>query len=385
MRYKFLFICGLLAAFCGMTACKHQKKALPEENYLEFIEHIISDAYSEHPDASVFTAAFNQDAFAGRILAQGDLPKDMSDKVKTFLKEYFQPGRQMLARIDQGADYQLIHLYFQHDTARALFRVYHTTVTFEEWIMLAEKKEIAIIDVCDPISGMCWSDEWNMNACAYLNMETDHTLINEKLIRINQLIGAGEFGKADSLFSWIEQATQTNAYARAMRLNLISQSQSYDSLQTYCRQFLRQFPERRASVSFFCLQNAIANGLMPQVHRHCDELGESLGYDPIFFLYLAWGYKAAGNLPESLRMLDSLTRYIPVQYDFYNYKLDLYYDMKDAKGFALQMNRIDSLFSASEEDIPFYEKTYPEMKDTPGFKAWKNSHEQKLAAERAAL
>lgn len=384
MKHKLLLICGLLAACC-MTSCRKQKEALPEEYYLDFIQHIISDAYGDHPDPSVFTGAFDREAFADRIMAQGDLPKDMRNKVLDFLTEYFRPGMQMLSRIDQGADYQLIHLYFRHDTAHALFRVYNTTVTFEDWIMLAKKKDIFLIDISDPISGMYWSDEWNMNACTYLNMETDHTLINDKLIRINQLIGQGEFGKADSLFTWIDQATQTNAYARAMKLNLISQSQSYDSLQTYCRQFLKQFPERKASASFFSLQNAIANGLMPQVHQHCDELGESLGYDPIFFLYLAWGYKAAGDLPASMRMLDSLTRYIPVQYDFYNYKLDLYYDMKDAAGFARQMNRIDSLFSASDEDIPFYEETYPEMKNTPEFKAWKSSHEQKLAAERAAL
>lgn len=375
----------MLIFFSDLTSCKHSKEALPEENYLEFIQHIISNAYGEHPDPSVFTSAFDKDAFAERILSQGDLPKEMMDKVKDFLNEYFQPGKQMLGRIEQGADYQLIHLYFQHDTAHALFRVYNTTVTFENWIMLAKKKEISIIDISDPISGMFWSDEWNMNACSYLNMETDHTLINEKLIQINRLIGQSEYGKADSLFSWIDQATKTNAYARAMQLNLISQSQSYDSLQTYCKEFLKQFPERKASVSFFCLQNAIANGLMPQVHRHCDELGESLGYDPIFFLYLAWGYKAAGDLTASLRMLDSLTRYIPIQYDFYNYKLDLYYDMKDAAGFSKQMHRIDSLFSASEEDIPFYEETYPEMKNTPEFNAWKSSHEQKLAAERTSL
>ena len=125
--------------------------------------------------------------------------------------------------------------------------------------------------------------------------------------------------------------------------------------------------------------------MMDKVRLHCDELGETIGYDPIFFLYLAWGYKAAGDPGNSMRMLDSLTAYMPIQYDFYNYKLDLYYDQDDAAGFVRQMDIIDSLFAASDEDIPFYENSYPAMGSRPEFKEWKTRHLQKLAAEKAAL
>lgn len=367
------------------TACRHKPVILPEDEYIDFVRQILTAAYGEHPDPSVFTEAFDKKAFAERIMGQGDIPETMRPDVDRFLEEYFLPGRRMLARVEQGADFQLIRFRMQHDTAIATFRIYNETITFEDWMMIANKEGIHIIDISDPVSGMYWSDEWNMNACAYLDITGDHFLINEKLIAVNRLIGQKAFDQADSIFRLVEQATKSNIYARAMQLNLISQSQQYDSLLQACREFLKVFPERSATTSFFCLQNAISNGMMPEVRKHCDELGQTIGYDPIFFLYLAWGYKSSGDAEASLRMLDSLTAYIPVQYDFYNYKLDLYYEQKDAAGFAQQMERIDSLFSASDEDIPFYENTYPEMRNTPEFKAWKERHLQKLAKEKAAL
>ena len=380
---------GMAAGILLLTlfaACRHKPAILPEENYIAFVRQILTAAYDEHPDPSVFTEAFDKQAFAERIMAQGDIPEQQRPDVDRFLEEYFQPGKRMVARVDQGADFQLIRFRMQHDTAIATFRIYNETITFEDWLMLADKKgSIRIIDITDPISGMWWSDEWNMNACSYLDITSDHFLINERLIAVNRLIGQKDFARADSLFTWVEQATRNNLYARAMKLNLISQSQPYDSLLKECSEFLQMFPGRTATTSFFCLQNAITNGLMPQVRKHCDELGQAIGYDPIFFLYLAWGYKSSGDMESSLRMLDSLTAYIPVQYDFYNYKLDLYYDRKDAAGFVLQMDRIDSLFSASDEDISFYEQTSPEMRDRPEFQAWKERHLQKLANEKSAL
>jgi hypothetical protein len=371
--------------FLTLGSCRHRTEILPEEDYLAFVREIITAAYSEHPDPNVFTDAFDLHAFADRISVQGDIPERQRPELDRFLKEYFQPGRRMLARVDQGADYQLVSFHMRHDTAHAIFRIYNGTVTFEEWMMLAGKNGIRIFDISDPISGMYWSDEWNMNACAYLDIRDDHFLINEKLIEINRMIGQKDFSGADSLFTWIEQATKNNLYARAMRLNLLSQSQPYDSLLSACRDFLVMFPEKTATTSFFCLQNAISHGMMPEVRQHCDELGRAIGYDPIFFLYLAWGYKAAGDPESSLRMLDSLTAYIPVQYDFHNYKLDLYYDQQDITGFIRQMEWIDSLFSASDEDIPYYEENYPDMKNRPEFKAWKQRHLQKLSSEKSAL
>ena len=381
-RLNLLFAVLLLAT---LTSCRHREKALPEESYIAFVQEIITNAYSENPDPELFTAAFDLSEFAGRIMAQGDIPKSRRNDLERFLQDYFQPGIRMQARIGDGADFQLVSFRMRHDTASALFRIYNGAITFEEWLMTASGKKISIIDITDPISGMFWSDEWNMNACSFLGISSDHFLINEKLIAVNQAVGRKDFRVADSIFSWVEQATKTNPYAQALRLNLISQSQSYDSLQNACRHFLQIFPGRKATTDFFCLQNAISHGMMPEVRRHCDALGQHLGYDPIFFLYLAWGYKAAGDLDASLRMLDSLTTYMPLQYDFYNYKLDIFYDLHDTPGFIMQMDRIDSLFSASDEDIPFYENSYPEMRNTPEFKAWKERHLHKLSNEKAAL
>lgn len=382
---KKLLTITVLLLTVALNGCRNRTEILPEEDYIAFVRNIITDAYSESPDPTLLTSAFDLQAFAERIISQGDIPEKQRDGLLSFLEEYFQPGRRLISRIDEGADFQLVRFHMENDTAHLLFRIYNGTVTFEEWLMTAKNREIRIFDISDPISGMYWSDEWNMNACVYMDIRSDHFFINERLIAINQMIGGKDFAKADSLFTWVEQATKANLYARAMRLNLISQSQSYDSLQKAGREFLMQFPERKATVAFFSLQNAISHGMMDKVRLHCDELGESIGYDPIFFLYLAWGYKAAGDPGNSMRMLDSLTAYMPIQYDFYNYKLDLYYEQEDAAGFVRQMDIIDSLFAASDEDIPFYENSYPAMGSRPEFKEWKTRHLQKLAAEKAAL
>lgn len=378
--FSVILCCGLLAC-----ACRHKPEIREEEEYLDFIRQLVEAAYSEQADPQVFTDAFDNEAFAERILAQGDLAESEKEKTLAFLSEYFKPGHRMLARVEAGADYQLIRFYMSHDTAHALFRIYNETITYEDWIILVRDGRFRIIDISDPISGMYWSEEWNMNTCAYLGVSSDHFLINEKLIAINQWIGRKEFGKADSLFTWVEQATATNAYAQALRMNLISQSQSYDSLRSFCGQFLQRFPDRKATVAFFSLQRAISDGNMDKVRLHCNELMEALGDDPIFYLYLAWGYKASGNMDASMAMLDKLIGEMPLQYDFYNYQLDLYYEKRDVQGFIRQMDRIDSLFSASDEDIPFYENAYPAMQSTPEFKAWKKRHQEKLTKEQAAL
>ena len=49
------------------------------------------------------------------------------------------------------------------------------------------------------------------------------------------------------------------------------------------------------------------------------------------------------------------------------------------------MDRIGSLFSASEEDIPFYRHTYPAMLSTPEFKDWEKRHQEKLNREKTSL
>ncbi len=380
MKHTYRLISLVLLFACA--SCRHTAQLLPEKDYVDFVRHIMEAAYLDHPSPDVFDQAFDKKAFTGRILAIGDIPSSKEKELRAFLDEYFSPGKLMLQRVENGADYMLTRIYMRNDTAHAIFRIYDGSVYLEDWTLATDAKgNISVEDIYVPISGIHWSDEWNMNACVHFDISSDHFFINEKLIGINQLLKEGQFEKADSLFSWIEQATQTNLYAQTLRLNMVSQSQDFDSLLRYCDHFLKLFPGRKEITTFYCLQNAISHGMMPKVTELCEQMSTLTGSDPIFFLYKAWGYKAAGQLTDSKRMIDSLIYYIPIVYDFYNYELDILYELHDAEGFAAQLERSDSLFSASDEDIPYYESTYPEMSRTAPFLAWKEKHLKKLANE----
>ena len=373
-------LAGLL--ILGCCSCGNRSRSLPDEAYLDFLQQIIASAYQENPDPTPFNEAFDIADFSERITAIGDIPASSQTSLRAFLEDYFKPGEEMLRQVMEGADYQLVKFYWKNDTAHALFRIYDGNVRMEDWTLVTKRKQIFVQDILTVISGLRWSEEWNLNACMYLSERNERLRLYERLIEVNQLVGASEFEKADSLFNWIANATGEMRYAQVLRLNLISQSQSFDSLVVCCARFIKQFPDNQDIAHFYLLQNAIRNGSMPQVDSLCQQLEKDWGPDPIYFLYKAWGYKAAQQLPESLRMLDSLVAYIPLVYDFYNYQLDLYDAMNDPEGFVRQLQKTDSLFFASEEDIPFYETTYPNMTKSNAYQQWKQHHLKKLAEEQ---
>lgn len=363
------------------SACNRKNKPLPDEDYLGFLQEIITAAYQEVPFPSTFNDAFDISGFAKKIIQIGDILPDSENDLTAFLNEYFKPGNAMIQKVMDGADYQLIKFYWKNDTAHALFRVYDGGINMEDWTLVTHNQRIYVDDIYNVISGLYWSEEWNMNACMYFSVRTDHFFLFEKLIEINRLVGSGEYSQADSLYTWIEQACISNLYAQVLRLNLVSQSQTYDSLANYSQQFLKHFPDKKEIVHFYLMQNAINNGNMPLVDSLSHLLEQEWGKDPIHFLYKAWGYKAAHQPLESKRMLDSLISYMPLVYDFYNYILDIYDEMGDTEGFVRQLEKTDSLFFASKEDIPFYESTYPNMVKNDAYKNWKKKHLVKLAEE----
>ena len=126
---KLLTITCLLVTL-ALNGCRNRTEILPEEDYISFVRNIITDAYSESPDPTLFTSAFDLQAFAERIISQGDIPEKQRDGLLGFLEEYFQPGRRLISRIDEGADFQLVRFNMENDTAHLLFRIYNGTVTF---------------------------------------------------------------------------------------------------------------------------------------------------------------------------------------------------------------------------------------------------------------
>ena len=113
---KLLTITCLLVTL-ALNGCRNRTEILPEEDYIAFVRNIITDAYSENPDPTLFTAAFDLQAFAERIISQGDIPEKQRDGLLGFLEEYFQPGRRLISRIDEGADFQLVRFNMENDTA----------------------------------------------------------------------------------------------------------------------------------------------------------------------------------------------------------------------------------------------------------------------------
>lgn len=379
MKYKIFKIASALLFSLALSGCTHRAKVLTKDEYMSFVGEIMESAYQEVPNLEVFNNAFDKKAFADKILKFGDIPKSYKKNLLAYIDDYFKPGDDMIEKVKDGADYQLLKFYIKNDTAHVMFRIYTGNIAIEDWALAVHKKQIFVNDIFTAISGLSLSYEWNMNACSYFSIYSDCFLINKKLIDINAFVADEQFSKADSVFNLIDQATTNNIYAKTLKMNLIHKNQTLDSLKKYCKHFLKIFPEHKETAIFYCLQSAVNQGNIGEVEKYCDTLEKITGSDPLFFLYYAWTYKAANDYPSSLKMLDSLTSHIPTIYFFYNYKLDLYYAMKDVEGFVNQLNEIDKLFESSENDVPFYENTYPDMKTQSAFIEWKKQHLEKYS------
>ena len=161
----------LTALFCGCSG----SKTSTDEEYIAFIQEILTSAYQEEASPEPFNNAFDRNDFAQRIIALGDIPASSKKELVEFLESYFQPGDDLLRKVkEDGAEYQLLKFYRQNDTAHALFRLYNGGISMEDWTLVTRKNQIYVADICNVISGLNWSDEWNMNACLYLSIQSDH-------------------------------------------------------------------------------------------------------------------------------------------------------------------------------------------------------------------
>lgn len=104
------------------------------------------------------------------------------------------------------------------------------------------------------------------------------------------------------------------------------------------------------------MQSAIQLGLTDKLSQHIDNLTNTLGNDPIYFVYQSWTYQRAGQLEMALQTLDSAIAYMPQVYDLYHNQLDIYYETARYDDFVKLLYRIDTLFAPTGEDVPFLKK-----------------------------
>lgn len=365
-KYITLFL--ICISYCLLFISCKSNKTFTDDDYLNFIEDVLKELYEGK--GTLLNESIDFKEFKNRVLDE-EINFD-SKKLLEFLQDNFKPGTSMANYILEGADIRFIRFYRQNDTAHAIFRTYYNGGISVEDLEFGQKDgKIMINDAFSVVSGIYWSDDWRMKACNQFQIVSDNTILINQLIEINSLITQEKFAEADSSFFWIEQASTNNLYARTMQLNLASLHQSYDEVKHATKDFLRIFPDKQNISEFYLLQSAIKQGLADNVIFHVDNLTQTIGADPVYFVYLSWTYKHANRLEEALRTLDSSIFYMPQVYDFYHNKLDIYYETKNYSGFIQELYVIDGVFAPTEEDIPFYDKTYPKLLDIKEYNEWK--------------
>ncbi|HOR82598.1 MAG TPA: hypothetical protein PLF32_08075 [Bacteroidales bacterium] len=367
-KFTLIFLLSLTCSILLIT-CR-QNKNVSDEEYLAFIDNVFKEIYDGR--TALLNASVDYEEFAKRILAEGnDFDKK---KLIEFLQTYFKLGSMMADQIMDGADIRMIKFYRQDNVAHAIIRTYYNGgISVEDWELEKKDDIIMINDAFAIVSGIYWSDDWRTKAANQFSVVDDDVLLNYKLIEINELISVGAYEEADSSFFWVEQAIKNNLYGRTMKLNLASLSKSYEEVVAMSNAFLKSFPEQKNIAEFYQMQSAIQLGLTDKLSQHIDNLTNTLGNDPIYFVYQSWTYQRAGQLEMALQTLDSAIAYMPQVYDLYHNQLDIYYETARYDDFVKLLYRIDTFFAPTGEDVPFFEKTYPKLLKNKDFNTWKEN------------
>ncbi len=371
-KFKLILFLGMVSIL--LTAC-HSKKTFSDKEYLSFIENVLKGIYDGQ--GNLLNESIDYDVFIDRI--QGEEAIFKENKLLPFLQTNFKPGTTMAGYSKDGADIRFIRFYRKNDTAHAIFRTYYNGgISVEDWEFGEKDGKIMINDAFSIVSGIYWSDDWRMKACNEMNVVNDNTILINQLMEINTMISQNAYSEADSAYFWIEQACKKNLYGRTMQLNLASLHKEYEDVNILTKDFLSVFPHQKNSTEFYLLQSAIKHGLVDKAIKHADYLNSKLGNDPIYFVYQSWAYQHAGMNDKTLQCLDSAIHYMPQVYDFYHNKLDVYYQGENYPDFVKQLYVIDSLFSPTDEDIPFFEKNFPKVAETKEFKNWKENRSKPI-------
>ena len=365
IKYFFFFVLCIV-----LTSCK--EKDLPDEDFIDFANTIVQQLAFD--DATPAINAFDYDEFEKRILANMNLSSEEKKQASDFIRNAENPITSLLESVRNGADIRFTKFYRKDAEPHIIFRIYSNgMVSIADWTLGVKKGEVRIFDAFLVELGIYWSDDYRQRLYNHLQIYTDEVININKLIETNYLISKEEYQQADSLLYWLMPQMQDNLYARTMELRLASFDKKYDDVQTMTEQFDKSFPQHKATSTYYLMQSAIQQGIVDETIQHIYTLIDSLGDDPIYYLYQAWAFQSSNSFKFALEYMDSVMLYIPGNIGLYLNKMDIYYYDSDYENCVNLLYHIDSLFSRSDNDVIFFSESYPLLKEYKPFIEWTES------------
>ena len=365
IKYFFFFVLCIV-----LTSCK--EKDLPDEDFIDFANTIVQQLAFD--DATPAINAFDYDEFEKRVLENMNLSSEEKKQASDFIRNAENPITSLLESVRNGADIRFTKFYRKDAEPHIIFRIYSNgMVSIADWTLGVKKGEVRIFDAFLVELGIYWSDDYRQRLYNHLQIYTDEVININKLIETNYLISKGEYQQADSLLYWLMPQMQDNLYARTMELRLASFNKEYDDVQTMAEQFDKSFPQHKATSTYYLMQSAIQQGIVDETIQHIYTLIDSLGDDPIYYLYQAWAFQSSNSFKFALEYMDSVMLYIPGNIGLYLNKMDIYYYDSDYENCVNLLYHIDSLFSRSDNDVLFFSKSYPLLKEYKPFIEWTES------------
>ena len=365
--FTFLILC------VTFISCK--EKDLPDETFIDFAKKV--EQQMVYGNATSAINAFDYDEIEKRITEGMNLSEKEKKQAAAFIRNLENPINLIVEKVKNGADFRFIKFYRKDNEPHIVFRIYYNgEVSMEDWTLGVKDGQVRIFDAFLIVSGIYWSDDYRQQLDHHLQIYTDEVINISKLISVNHLISEGEYEQADSMLYWLMPQMQDNMYARTMELRFASLTAEYAEVQALAEQFDKSFPQAKRTSTYYLMQSTIQQGIVDEAIQHILTLINSLGDDPIYYLYQAWVFQSSNSPKYALESLDSAILYIPNNIDFHLYKMDIYYDNYDYENCVNLLYHLDSLISQDEGDVPFFSESYPKLKEYKPFTEWINNRRQ---------
>ena len=359
-------------ALCSLMLISCKEKDLPDETFINFAKEV--EQQMAYGNAASAINAFDYDEIEKRITEGMNLSGKEKEQASSFIRNMENPISITLEKVKNGADFRFLKFYRKDNEPHLVFRTYYNgEVSMEDWTLGVKDGQVRIFDAFLIVSGIYWSDDYRQQLHHHLQIYTDEVINISKLISINHLISEGEYEQADSLLYWLMPQMQDNMYARTMELRFASLMAEYADVQALAEQFDKSFPQAKRTSTYYLMQSTIQQGIVDETIQHIYTLIDSLGDDPIYYLYQAWVFQSSNSPKYALESLDSVIFYIPGNMGLYLNKMDIHYDNYDYENCVSLLYHIDSLFSQDEGDVHFFSESYPKLKEYKPFAEWTKS------------
>lgn len=372
---KLLYYAIIAWGIISFTACNN--KDLSDEAYIAFAKNLEQSVLTGNTAA--LSNVFDVDAFTGAVTTDMMLSEDQLTAAKEYISQNWNPAQLKTDNVNYGADFRFIKFYRNNEGQPiAVFRTYFNgSITIENFELFHQKDEIKVKDAFAVISGIKWSDDFRQQVYNQLKIRNEEVENINRLIMVNYALNEEDFTMADSILYFTLPQMRNVPYARTLELNMACMRSDYDEVQALAQAYMKDFPHLESTATFYLMQSAQANGLVDETNKHIHTLIQLLGDDPIYYVYSAWGYQNAEAFDYALQSLDSAIAYLPGIFDIYMNKMDIYYLMGEFDQLSKILFDIDNLFSAGEEDVPYFCKRYPKAVSSEQFTLWMNQRQTK--------